>query len=70
MQRCLYGVNSSGCRWGARQSSNALDIRRMVRKHDCALAAQYTKHSNAQSIRVRLRVRVRVRVRVRDRSIG
>ena len=46
----------------------------MVRKHDCALAAQYTEHSNAQSVRVRLRVRVRVMVRVRvtvrDRSIG
>ena len=33
---------------GARQVSNAEGIRRMVRKHDCTLPAQYTKHSNAR----------------------
>ena len=33
---------------GARRVSNAEDMRRMVRKHDCALPAQYTKHSNAR----------------------
>ena len=33
---------------GARRVSNADGIRRMVRKHDCALLAQYTKHSNAR----------------------
>ena len=33
---------------GARRVSNAEGIRRIVRKHDCALPAQYTKHSNAR----------------------
>ena len=33
---------------GARRVSNAEGMRRMVRKHDCALPAQYTKHSNAR----------------------
>ena len=32
---------------GARRVSIAEGIRRIVRKHDCALPAQYTKHSNA-----------------------
>ena len=34
----------------ARRVSNADGIRRIVRKHDCALPAQYTKHtcSNAR----------------------
>ena len=32
----------------ARRVSDAEGIRRMVRKHDCALPAQYTKHSNAR----------------------
>ena len=43
-----------------------------MRKHDCALPAQYTKHSNARGhslglVRVRVRVRVRFRVRLRVR---
>ena len=33
---------------GARRVSNAEGIRTIVRKHDCALPAQYTKHSNAR----------------------
>ena len=33
---------------GARRVSNAESIYRIVRKHDCALPAQYTKHSNAR----------------------
>ena len=33
---------------GARRISNAEGMRRMVRKHDCALPVQYTKHSNAR----------------------
>ena len=33
---------------GARQVSNAEGMPRMVRKNDCALPAQYTKHSNAR----------------------
>ena len=49
--RCRYGVYTSGCRVqdaGARWVSNAEGICRMVGKHDCALPAQYTKHSNAR----------------------
>ena len=48
--RCRYWAYNSGCRVqdaGARRVSNAEGIRRMIRKHDCALPAQYTKHSNA-----------------------
>ena len=33
---------------GARRVSNAEGMRGIVRKHDCALPAQYTKHSNAR----------------------
>ena len=33
---------------GARRISNAEGMRGIVRKHDCALPAQYTKHSNAR----------------------
>jgi len=33
---------------GARRVRNAEGIRRIVRKHDCALPVQYTKHSNAR----------------------
>ena len=33
---------------GARRVNNAEGIRRIVRKHDCALPAQYTKDSNAR----------------------
>ena len=40
---------------GARRVSNAEDMRRVVRKHDCALPAQYTKHSNARGHSLRLR---------------
>ena len=46
-----YRIQGAGCRVqdaGARQVSNPESIRRMVRKHDCALPAQYTKHSNAR----------------------
>ena len=39
---------------GARRLSNADGVRRMVRKHDCALPAQYTKHSNARGHSLRL----------------
>ena len=49
--RCRYAVYNSGRRVqdaGARRVSNAEGMRRMVRKHDCALPAQYTKHSNAR----------------------
>ena len=43
-----FGIQGVGCRWGARRVSDAVGIRRIVRKHDCALPAKYTKHSNAQ----------------------
>jgi hypothetical protein len=46
-----YRIQGAGCRVqdaGARRVSNAEGMRRMVRKHDCALPAQYTKHSNAR----------------------
>ena len=46
-----FWVQGAGCRVqdvGARRVSNAEGMRRMVRKHDCALPAQYTKHSNAR----------------------
>ena len=33
---------------GARRVSNAEGMHGIVRKHDCALPAQYTKHSNAR----------------------
>ena len=33
---------------GARRVGNVDGMRGIVRKHDCALPAQYTKHSNAQ----------------------
>ena len=45
---------------GARRVSNAEGICRIVSKHDCALPAQYTKHSNAQGL-------IRGRVGTRDR---
>ena len=34
----------------ARRVSNAEGVPRIVRKHDCALPAQYTKHSNARGV--------------------
>ena len=37
----------------ARRVSNAEGVRRIVRKHDCALPAQYTKHSNAMEVSFR-----------------
>ena len=46
-----YRSQGAGCRVqdaGARRVSNAEGMRRMVRKRDCALPAQYTKHSNAR----------------------
>ena len=46
-----YRTQGAGCRVqdaGARRVSNAEGTRRIVRKHDCALPAQYTKHSNAR----------------------
>ena len=45
-----FRVQGAGCRWGARRVSNAVGIRRIVRKHDCALPAQYNKHSNARGV--------------------
>jgi hypothetical protein len=33
---------------GARRVGNVEGMRGIVRKHDCALPAQYTKHSNAR----------------------
>ena len=50
---------------GARRVGNVEGMRGIVRKHDCALPAQYTKHSNARAgapalIRVRARVRGRL----------
>ena len=44
----LWGIEFRVQGAGARRASNADGIRRMVRKHDCALLAQYTKHSNAR----------------------
>ena len=35
---------------GARRVGNAEGMRGIVRKHDCALPAQYTKHSNARGL--------------------
>ena len=63
--RCrMQGI---GWRWSARRCSNAVGIRGTVRKHDCALPAQYIKHSNARGVSL---VRVRARVRVRIRTQG
>ena len=45
-----FRVQGAGCRWGARRVSDAAGIHRIVRKHDCTLPAQYTKHSNAQGV--------------------
>ena len=48
-----YRIQGAGCRVqgaGARRVSNPGGIRRIVRKHDCTLPAEYTKHSNAQGI--------------------
>ena len=60
-----FRVRGAWCRWGARRVSNAVDERRIVRKHDCALPAQYTKHSNACRDLIRVKVMIRVRVVVR-----
>ena len=43
---------------GARLVSNAEGMRGIVRKHDCALPAQYTKHSNARGHSLILQVRI------------
>ena len=61
-----YRIQGAGRRVqdaGARRVSNAEGMRRMVRKHDCTLPAQYTKNSNARAL---IRVRVRVRGRWGD----
>ena len=44
----LWGIEFRVQDAGARRVSNAEGIRRIVRKYDCALPAQYTKHSNAR----------------------
>ena len=54
---------------GARRVSNADGIRRIVRKHDCALPAQYTKHSNAGAL-IRVSVRYIMRSPVCTRGSG
>ena len=46
---------------GARRVSNAEGMRGIVRKHDCALPAQYTKHSNARGALIRVIIRVIMR---------
>ena len=51
-------------------ASNAEGIRRIVRKHDCALPAQYTKHSNARGHSLLVRVRVITWVRASSRTEG
>ena len=40
---------------GARRVGNVEGMRGIVRKHDCALPAQYTKHSNARGHSFRFR---------------
>ena len=54
-----YIIQGAGCRMqdaGARRVSNAEGIHRIVRKHDCAVPAQYTKHSNARGVSLRLQL--------------
>ena len=63
----LWGIEFRVQDAGARRVSNAEGIRGIIRKHDYALPAQYTKHSNAWGGHIRVRVRVRVRVRIRIR---
>ena len=43
-----YRIQGAKRRWGARRVSDAVGIRRVVRKRDCTLPAQDTKHSNAR----------------------
>ena len=46
-----YRIQGAGCRVqdaGARRVGNVEGMRGIVRKHDCALPAQYTSHSNAR----------------------
>ena len=42
---------------GAKGVSNAEGTHRIVRKHDWALPAQYTNHSNVQEVFVRVKVK-------------
>ena len=44
----LWGIEFRVQDAGARRVGNAEGMRGIVRKHDCALPAQYTKHSNAR----------------------
>ena len=41
-----YRIQGAGCRWIARRVSDAASVHRILREHDCALPAQYTKQSN------------------------
>ena len=49
-------MQGARCRWGAKRVGNAVVIRRIVRKHDCALPAQHTKHSNARGVSLGLHI--------------
>ena len=44
----LWGIEFRVQDAGARRVNNAEGVRRIVRKRDYALPAQYTKHSNVQ----------------------
>ena len=44
----LWGIEFRVQDAGARRVVNVEGMRGIVRKHDCALPAQYTKHSNAR----------------------
>ena len=56
----LWGIEFRVQDAGVRRVSNAEGIRRIVRKHDCALPAQYTKHSNARGHSLGLGLRLRL----------
>ena len=46
-----YKIHGAGCRVQVLVGvSNAEGLLRIVRKHDCALPAQYTKHGNARGV--------------------
>ena len=55
-----YRIQGAGCRWSARRVSDAASVREIVRKHDCALPAQYTKHGLSMVMVMRMRIRMRV----------
>ena len=44
-----YRIQGAGCRWSARPVSDAVSVRGIVRKHNCALPTLYPKHSNARA---------------------